>query len=330
MARIAVFCTYIVQILDQPRPTMSSDSPTTPVTGRRLYPIGTVASLTGVSPITLRAWERRYGLLDPRRKPSGHRLYSREDIDRVHRVVALLEGGMRIGQVREELLADPDAEAAAGTATVWESYRNEMIAAIVRFDERRLEAAYGNALSLHPVEVATRELLTPLLVELGDRWQSGEGSVAEEHFFAFYMRNTLGARFHHRPRDTSGRKILAACLPGEHHEIGLLLFSLAAHRAGFQLVLLGADMPLDNLPATAATAGCEAIVLAGSIRPAPGIIEQQLPELIRTVTIPVFVGGLTSIDYHDDITRAGAHALGSDIERGLRRLIRTLETEGTQ
>jgi DNA-binding transcriptional MerR regulator len=306
---------------------MSPDRPATEVTSRRLYPIGTVASLTGVPPITLRAWERRYGLLTPVRKPSGHRLYTREDIDRIHRVVALLDDGMRIGQVHNELVATSEPDADAETSTVWDSYRKEMIAAIVRFDERRVETAYGNALSLHPVEVVTRELLTPLLVELGDRWQTGEGSVAEEHFFAFYLRNTLGARFHHRPRDTSGHRLLAACLPGEHHEIGLLLFGLAAHQAGFQLVLLGSDMPLENLAATIATSDCEAVILAGSIEPAPGVMEERLPRLTQATRVPVFVGGLTSVNFHDAITRAGAIALGSDIDQGIRSLIDRLESE---
>ena len=309
---------------------MSTELASAETTGRRRYPIGTVASLTGVPPITLRAWERRYGLIHPLRKPSGHRLYSREDIDLIHRVVELLDGGMRIGQVKEELIADVAQEDDARPSTVWHSYRDEMIAAIIRFDERRLEKAYGNALALHPVEAVTRELLTPLLIELGDRWQAGEGSIAEEHFFAFYLRNTLGARFHHRQRDTTGRKILAACLPGEHHEIGLLLFGLAAHQAGLQLVLLGADMPLVDLAITAAKAECEAIVLSGAIKPEASVIDADLPQLVTTTGVPVLIGGLTSVDSHDAILRAGAIPLGSDIDQGLRRLIDTLTTESSQ
>ncbi len=305
---------------------MNTESVTAETQGRRRYPIGTVASLTGVSPITLRAWERRYGLVHPLRKPSGHRLYSREDIDLIHRVVALLEGGMRIGQVKDELIAETPEEEQGEASTVWDSYRNEMIAAIVRFDERRLETAYGNALALHPVETVTRELLTPLLVELGERWQSGAGNIAEEHFFAFYLRNTLGARFHHRQRDTTGRKILAACLPGEHHEIGLLLFGLAAHQAGFRLVLLGADMPLSDIPLAAAKSDCEAIVLSGSIKPEATVIEADLPRLVNETNLPVLIGGLTSVNNHDAISRAGAIPLGSDINQGLRHLMDILRT----
>ena len=68
----------------------------------------------------------------------------------------------------------------------------------------------------------------PLLRELGERWVQGLGSVAEEHFFSMFLRNELGARFHHLNRDRRGPRLLAACLPGEHHEVGLLLFTLAA------------------------------------------------------------------------------------------------------
>ena len=295
--------------------------------GGRFYPIGAVASLTGVSPITLRAWERRYGLIQPHRKRSGHRLFTREDIDLILRVVALLGDGMRIGQVRDQLLAEARERDGAHQPSVWDTYRNEMIASIVCFDEHRLETIYGNALSLHPVETVTRELLTPLLVELGNRWRSGSGSIAEEHFFAFFLRNTLGARFHHRQRDSSGRRILAACLPGEHHEIGLLLFGLAAHQAGLQLIVLGADMPLRELAGTAATSHCEAIVLSGALEPEIFIIENQLVDLINETHLPIFIGGAVSIDCCDAIERAGAVPLGSDIGQGLKRVVDALESK---
>ncbi len=73
----------------------------------------------------------------------------------------------------------------------WKEYLNSMVAAVVSFDEDRLEEIYNGALSLYPISVVTQKLLTPLLIELGLRWESSEGSIAEEHFFAFYLRNKL-------------------------------------------------------------------------------------------------------------------------------------------
>lgn len=78
-----------------------------------LFPIRTVSTLTGVNPVTLRAWERRYGIVQPQRTPKGHRLYSAEDVERIHRVLGLLERGISIGQVRQLLEASGAEEEAA-------------------------------------------------------------------------------------------------------------------------------------------------------------------------------------------------------------------------
>jgi DNA-binding transcriptional MerR regulator len=198
-----------------------------------LYPIRTVADLTGVNPITLRAWERRYGLLEPVRKESGHRLYTQEHVDLINRVVGLLDRGMRIGQVKGHLDAQRAQEEGGQAEGIWQRYINHMIASVIRFDEAGLEETYGDALSYYPADTVTGRLLQPLLTELGRRWQDGEGTVAEEHFFACYLRNKLGARFHHRSRSSRGPRLLMACLPGDRHETGLLLFALTASDSGY-------------------------------------------------------------------------------------------------
>jgi len=295
------------------RPALATDQP-------ELYPIRTVSTLTGVNPITLRAWERRYGLIKPVRTESGHRLYTRDDIDTIHRIVALLDKGVAISQVRHALVAHVATPAITERADPWDKTRAQMITAISQFDEERIEELYNEIHALYPADLVLRKVLLPLLVELGTRWESAEGSVAEEHFFGMYLRNKLGARFHHRHRHTSGPKLLAACLPGEQHEIGLLLFALAANDAGFRLVLLGADMPLDELPHAARRARCDAIVLSGSIEPKPELLTDVLPTLMAAVDVPVFVGGLTSVRHRDAINAAGALALGNDIPAGLKRI----------
>lgn len=294
----------------------------TPVvaTTAELYPIRTVASLTGVNPITLRAWERRYGLIRPTRTESGHRLYTRDQIEQIHRVLALLDKGIPISQVRQVLEGRAETIAAEVATGPWPQYLERMIAAIIRFDEYALEDTYNEALALYPTELVTRRLLLPLLEELGERWQSAEGSVAEEHFFGVYMRNKLGARFHHRPRGASGPKLLIACLPGELHEIGALLFALAVQELGYRIVLLGANTPLEDLPVVVRRAAIDAVVLSGSIEPGPGLLDESLPKLVAAVRVPVCVGGLTSVKHRDAIVAAGAQPMGADIEHGIRRL----------
>jgi len=301
--------------------TSRTESPAA-LPAEKLYTIGTVSRLTGVGAITLRAWERRYCLLQPERKDSGQRLYTRHHIDQINRITALTRQGVRISQIRPDMLKTATVnDAGPGSESdSWKNYVNSMMAAIISFDEERLEEVYNDALSLHSIGTVTRRLLTPLLVELGLRWEGGEGSVAEEHFFAFYLRNKLGARYHHRSRSNRGPMILIAGLPGEHHDIGLLLFALAAHDSGYRVLPLGANMPLDELAGIASRKGCAAIVLSGAIEPSQETLGRGLPDLVAAGAAPVLVGGLSSVYACDAIDRAGAEALGRDVEYGLRRL----------
>jgi DNA-binding transcriptional MerR regulator/methylmalonyl-CoA mutase cobalamin-binding subunit len=287
-----------------------------------LVPIGTVAELTGVNPITLRAWERRHGLIRPRRTATGRRMYSPADVALIRQIVDLLDRGMRIGQVGAELAAEEERRADPESATQdpWAVHRVRMTDAIVRFDEDELEESYNAALSLYSIDDVTRELLTPLLVALGERWQSGKGSVAEEHFFGFYLRNKLGARFHHRARFNTGPKLLVACLPNEQHENGLLLLSLALHERGYRLVLLGANMPVEELPAAASQADCDAVVLSGSLEPDPALLSLSLPRIVARTDCPVIIGGAASLHSGDAIRAAGAEPVGNDIAAGIARI----------
>ena len=283
-----------------------------------LYPIGTVSEITGVNAVTLRAWERRYGLIQPERTPKGHRMYSQTDVDKIQHIVEQLGKGIAISRVADALHTLTTLD--NSEADVWERYQQRMIEAVSRFDENVLDAVYNEAMSLYPVDIVTRQLLTPLLKDLGKRWQSTEGSVAEEHFFSVFMRNKLGARFHHRNIRNTGPCLIAACLPGEHHEFGLLLFALAAHARGYRLILLGANMPLTELPHVIQRTQSDGIVLSGSIELDTASIRAEMQNLVQASSIPVFVGGHVAEDYRDVIEAAGATALQEDLFATLRTI----------
>ncbi len=285
-----------------------------------LYPIRTAAQLTGVAPVTLRAWERRYGLLRPTRTSKGHRLYSAEDIELINRLVALVSRGLSIGQAR--LAVAPAANRGRGVpegTDAWQALCRRMIIGITQFDEEALEQAYSNALALYPVDAVTRMLLLPVLAELGERWQHVEGGVAEEHFFAVYLRNKLGARFHHRVHPASGPRLLAACLPGEQHEIGLLLWALAASERGYAILLLGANTPLAEVGIAARRTLADGVVLSGSLDPSPDVLE-GLPALVQGIDVPVFIGGRAAVRNRETFRRAGAVPVGDETTTGLRQI----------
>lgn len=285
-------------------------------------PIRTISSLTGVKAMTLRAWERRYGLIKPQRTPKGHRLYTHDHVERIRRVLTLIDRGVPVGRVRE--LLDSEPAAPTGSPGPWAGYLDRMAAAVTRFDELELDRVHDEALSLHPIEHVTRQLYLPLLVRLGERWSDLAGGIAEEHFFAMYLRSKLGARLQHRMRYASGPRILAACAPGEQHEIGLLLFALEANGAGMRTVLLGADTPLPDVAVACRRSSCEAVVIASSVDPAADMLRESLRELVQAVRVPVFVGGATAVRNRRAIAAAGAVALGSDLEDGVRTILAQL------
>ncbi|MBD3671482.1 MAG: MerR family transcriptional regulator [Gammaproteobacteria bacterium] len=283
-----------------------------------LYPISTVSEMTGVNTVTLRAWERRYGLIEPSRSEGGRRLYSDADIERIHTVLEMMAEGMTISGAAEVLrravMADETADSPQGP---WPGYQAEMVEAIGNFDDLHLEQTYTQVMSLYPVELINERLLMPLLHTLGERWASGEGSVAEEHFFSVFMRNKLGARFHHRNQHNNGPSMVAACLPGESHEFGLLLFSLMAHTQGYRVVLLGANLPLEELPKVVERTQSEGVILSGSIEVDCSRLYNSLRNLVTQVSVPVFIGGATADNCRDVIENTGCIAAGRDLKYGL-------------
>jgi DNA-binding transcriptional MerR regulator len=288
------------------------------------FPIRTVSALTGVSTVTLRAWERRHGLLRPVRSPTGHRLYTHAHVEEVRRVLALAERGVPVSRARQVLDAEAASRDAGQGVGPWQGYQERMVAAVAVFDEQGLEEIYDEVLSLHPIERVTRNVILPLLERLGQRWEQLDGAIGEEHFFSTYLRSKLGARLQHRMRYAVGPRLVAACAPGDQHEVGLLLFAIEARSAGLRPVLLGADTPLAEVGLALRRSGSDAVVISSSVDPPEGVLDRDLAQLVTSFPAPVFVGGRTSVRHRGPITSAGAIPLGTDLEDGVRLVAATL------
>ena len=293
-----------------------------------MYNISAVSSLTRVNAITLRAWERRYGLIRPARTPKGHRLYSEQDISTIKQVVKLLDQGIALSQVNQYLSeSHSDQASAAGT---WQPYQDRMLKAVVDFDEQGLENIYNETMSLYPVDLVTQELLIPIFKILGERWQNHNKGVGEEHFFVVFIRNKLGSRFHHRNLNNHGPRLLVACLPDEQHELGLLLFSLAAHERDYRIILLGGNMPMDELADIAQQTGSAAIILSATTVVDSKALLAKLTGLVNTVNIPVFIGGQITTHHREIIQQADAIATSDDFTETLNIISHHLKHSGAK
>ena len=120
-----------------------------PIIPGSLLPIRTVANLTGVNPVTLRAWERRYNLITPQRTPKGHRLYTEQDVELIKQVLDLLDQGISISQVKPLLGKPAEQAAAVPGGDVWRNYQQNMLEAIESFDGNKTRAAEALGISRH-------------------------------------------------------------------------------------------------------------------------------------------------------------------------------------
>jgi MerR family transcriptional regulator, light-induced transcriptional regulator len=254
-----------------------------------LLRIGELSRRTGVKPDLLRAWERRYGLLEPERTSGGFRLYQEASVARVESMRAHLARGLSAAEAaRLAGSEEAPAPASASIAALFEELR----AALDTFDEPRAQAVLDRMLSAFTVEAVLRDALLPYLHELGERWERGEASVAQEHFASSVIRGRLLGLA--RGWGTgSGPLAVLACPPGEEHDLGLLALGIVLHDRGWRVAYLGPDTPMETLADAAASMRAEWIVLAALSEERLQAIADEIGALGRSYRVALAGSGAT-------------------------------------
>jgi MerR family transcriptional regulator, light-induced transcriptional regulator len=207
--------------------------------------IGELARRTGVSPELLRAWEQRYGLLQPTRTAGGFRLYSAADEARVRRMQGHVANGLAAAQAAQlSLSAEPAQSSAPSAAAMLDDEASMLAEFLDRLDESAANNALDRLFSAYTVEAVLQRVLIPYLQRLGQRWEAGEVSVAQEHFASNLIRGRLLGLAQGWGQGRGPAAVLA-CLPGELHELGLLVFGVALRRRGWRITYLGTNSPID-------------------------------------------------------------------------------------
>ena len=212
--------------------------------------IGELSRRVGVSPELLRAWERRYGLLHPARTGGGLRLYSADDERRVRAMLANLEAGLSAAEAARLASAGEGAASAAEHGDAIQRGVEELRGALDAMDADAAHAVLDGLLASFTLETVLARVVLPYLRELGERWQRGEASVAQEHFASNLLRARLLALARGWGRG-EGRIALLACAAGEQHDLPLIAFGLALRARGWRIVFLGADTPAASIAETA-------------------------------------------------------------------------------
>jgi DNA-binding transcriptional MerR regulator len=191
----------------------------------------------GVPETSLRAWERRYGLLAPQRSSGGFRIYSDEDAERVAVMLRGLEQGLSAAEAAHAALNAAPAPSGSAPGQRLTAARERLIDAVRRYDEAAVHGVLDEVLAAFGLEPFLTKLILPALEEIGRRWEQGELEVSMEHF--------------------------ASNLPGEHHDISLIAFGLILRTYGWRIVFLGADTPIETVQQAITATQPTVTVLAG-------------------------------------------------------------------
>jgi DNA-binding transcriptional MerR regulator len=215
------------------------------------YRIGAVSRLTGLSSDVVRVWERRYSAIKPLRSDGGSRLYSDEDIARLRKLRQAVEMGHAIGQVAR--LADAELDqlslkskelnSVEDGLDPYNATRDRFLAAIAQMDVFRADEEIHRAATLYPPRTIVKQIISPLLEEIGSRWAHQEFGIAQEHVATNLIRNLLSSLFRLYPPDKTADSVVLATPTGEQHEFGILIGGLLAATHGWQVIYLGTDLP---------------------------------------------------------------------------------------
>ncbi|ROM97265.1 MerR family transcriptional regulator [Pseudomonas brassicacearum] len=259
-------------------------------------PIREVARITGINAVTLRAWERRYGLIVPLRTSKGHRLFSVEHVQRIHDILTWLNRGVAVSQIKQ-LLDTPPALREPVTND-WHVLRLKLMQAIAQLAERQLDEALNQAMSLYPPRTLCERLLMPLLDELEQRWQGQYGGQMERTFFYSWLRSKFGARVYHNNRQLRGAPLLLI----NHSDL-----PLEPHLWLTAWLISSADCPVEvfdwPLPAGELALAVEYLQARGVLLYSSKTINlKHLSKLLNNVSCPKLMAGPAVCIHHAELS----------------------------
>jgi len=289
-----------------------------------VYNLKAVINETGLNPATLRAWERRYGLVKPKRSPGGHRLYTRQDIDMLKWLIERQKEGLSISsaaemwksqQVDNQKASQPiltQVQISAMGETILDELREEWLSACMDFDDQTANQILDQVFSVAAPEIILSQVLQIGLAQIGERWYAGAISVQQEHFATAIAIRRVNALLAGTAKPTRSGRILVACPPGEDHEFILLMITFFLKRRGWDVVYLGSNVPLKNLDATIRTtspilflSAAQTLKTAASLR--------TMSEYIVTYGIPLAYGGRIFNNVPAATQYISGYFLGNDV-----------------
>ncbi|MBD8474272.1 MerR family transcriptional regulator [Pseudomonas sp. CFBP 8770] len=287
-----------------------------------LYPIREVARLTGINPVTLRAWERRYGLVQPTRTESGHRLYSLADIEEVRSILGWIERGVAVSKVGKILARTQQARTAlpgpCNEHGEWQQWQERIRQCVREFAEVRLDQVYGQVFSSYPLAVVFEQVLMPVWQELLVH-QGHFGQASEWLFLDTFLRARTLQRLRLASDQGQDNRVLLVAIPEQCRELELQVTGLLLGAPQVEVQLLGLGQPLEELSLVCEKLAPQAVVLFSNRPPLPAL-PRQLARLNNALNCPLLLAGELSEMMQEGLRSTEIACLGSDGRLMQRRL----------
>lgn len=255
--------------------------------------IKAVAKIVGLLPVTLRAWERRYGLPSPKRGQQGYRLYSEHDVNTLLWLKEQLDSGRNIGQAANKLIQlieagndpAPHKPAAADIHTPQISLalpdlKQGISSSLANYDTASASDQFRRAISIYPADDVFSGIVEPLMIEVGEKWHAGSISIAEEHYVTEFFHEHLQSMLSTTVKPFREGIILAACMPGELHEIGLLMIVAHLRLRGWNVVYMGPNLGLERLDEVIRKLKPRMILFSATLPQNSGRISELMPLML--------------------------------------------------
>lgn len=277
------------------------------------YPIRAVAEKTGLSAHTIRAWERRYGVLSPNRTDTNRRMYSESDIARLALLQRAVEAGHSIGLISG--LSDPELEHLAGPTQGKASAKGatggflaECRTAMLALDAASFEECLGRASSVLGVDGLLADVVIPLIEEVDQGWPAGRVRIAHEHLASALLRTQLEQIRSSLHAKVGAPRLLVTTPKGQLHELGALILAVTAACEGWQVIYMGPNLPAEEIILAARQIGVQAIALSIVYPVADAVLADELRRLHSELgpRTPILVGGRASGKYSEVLSEIGA------------------------
>lgn len=254
-----------------------------------LLPIREVSRMTGVNAVTLRAWERRYGLVTPHRTLKGHRLYTEENVAQIQDILTWLSRGVAVGQVKELLHAAQPLTLT--TDAFWLEQQQRLTDALLAFDTQLLEQLFNHNATCFDAHQVAHHLVEPVMQHLLQRWQGQFGSHVEEVFCHTWLHTRLAAQLHDANQGLAGDPVLLVNLSDQPCELSLWLLAMMLNADGIRYAMLEWEVPASELSVIAERNSAAAIVLFSGHALSATQLRRQLPKLVQHQPLPVMLAG---------------------------------------